>query len=239
MTMTSDGIWSLVGPRLRLFLGQTWNFDFVAEATGSTVPTVSNWLANQVPPAERIIKLWHLLAAVGYDSPEIDELPVFNRYCGELLAFGVVGFDELKDFCGVTDANAVLRMLRGTMPQRPQFTPEELSELYERELRKRKADAPRVDVLVSTETPEAELISQPSAQAADTIGNVGLVVSTASALSSVLPLVRYFDSDDCMSVERSRLRALVGNDGMFELSNHLNNLCSERARSQGRSGHQR
>jgi hypothetical protein len=56
----------------------------------------------------------------------------------------------------------------------------------------------------------------------------------AVLLGAASPLVRYLDSDDCTPQERSRLRELMGQDGMFDLSTHFNRLCSERARNQGR-----
>ena len=59
---------------------------------------------------------------------------------------------------------------------------------------------------------------------------------TATLLGAVLPLVRHFNSDACNPQQRSSLRKLVGSDEMFDLSNIVNNLCSERARDHGRSG---
>jgi hypothetical protein len=57
----------------------------------------------------------------------------------------------------------------------------------------------------------------------------------AILLTKALPLADYLNSDECDPHHRSALRAKVigkggGDEGVFELSNLLNRLCSERAR---------
>ena len=70
MEIKSEQLWTVVRPRLRAYLGRTWDFGLVAKMTASAVPTVTGWLADQTPPGERLIRLWHMLAAVGFESPE-------------------------------------------------------------------------------------------------------------------------------------------------------------------------
>jgi hypothetical protein len=52
----------------------------------------------------------------------------------------------------------------------------------------------------------------------------------AMLLSAAMPMVRVLNSDACSPEDRSYLREIMGEDGIFELSNILNALCSERAR---------
>ena len=232
MELKSDKLWTLVQPRLRLFIGQTWDFELVAETTGSTVPTVTGWLADQVPPGERLIKLWHLLAASGIASPELDGLPAFNAYCGKLLMLGVVDVKELQSICHLANPQGVLSALRGTPPMHPQFTVDELQEMYGDEVQIRLRTIIRYDN-VESPAPAKPAVSEVAEQR--TVG-AAMVTLTAAHLGAVLPLVRVLNSDESSAKDRSRLRSLVGNDEMFELSNILNNLCSERARNHGRSG---
>jgi hypothetical protein len=243
MEIKSKQLWSLVQPRLREYLSQTWDFNLVASMTGSTKLTVTGWLADQIPPGERLIRLWYLLEASGLKSPELNKLPSFNRYCGELLTFSILDMKDLQSICNLASSQGVLSMLRGTPPLRPQYTLDELGELYGEMLQ------PLKQGLTQLDTPGPERLSlggsvQATAPVSVDDGSFAETASVnmlfeASRLCSVLPLVRYFDSDDCSAEQRSRLRRLVGNEEMFDLSNHFNNLCSERARELGRSGKQR
>lgn len=57
----------------------------------------------------------------------------------------------------------------------------------------------------------------------------------AALIDRAIPLARYLESDECQPEHRSRLRDLSKDGyGVFELSNYLNNLCSERARADAR-----
>lgn len=230
MEIKSEQLWSLVKPRLRTYLGHTWDFGLVATVTGSTVPTVTGWLADQTPPGERLIRLWHLLAALGLESPELADLPSYNRYCGELLTFGVVDIKELQQICNLANTQGVLSVLRGTPPMRAQFNVVELRELHDEALQARRAELTPVNLSPSDRDRDNTVHEEVRFDGDD------LIVFTASKLSSVLPLLRHLESEQATAEERSTLRMLVGNDDMFDLSNILNRLCSERARTHGRTG---
>lgn len=236
MEIKSEQLWTIVRPRLRTYLGRTWDFGFVAKTTSSTVPTVTGWLADQTPPGERLIRLWHMLAAVGFESPELDALPSFNRYCGELLSFGVVDMKELQEICNLANPQGVLTMLRGTPPMRPQYTAEELREINDEVLQSMRSEIKPIDIAVPPKSSPRSYVHTGEPVMRTSVNGDRILVFTASQLLAALPLVRYLDSEECTAEDRSTLRRLVGNEEMFDLSNHLNNLCSERAREQGRSG---
>lgn len=234
MEIKSEQLWPLVQPRLRLYeASQDWDIGLVAKVTDSTTNTVAGWLTGQTPNGERLIKLWHLLAAFGLESPELDSLPGFNRYCGELLTFGVTTMKELQEICNLAKPQSVLLMLRGKPLMRPQFNLEELIELHSDELQARRAEL--VSVNIQEIRPRH---AKPSGATPPPAGSKGehMIVYAASMLKGVLPLVRQLDSEQSSAADRSRLRELVGNDDMFDLSNILNHLCSERARNHGRTG---
>jgi hypothetical protein len=234
MEFKSEQLWPLVLPRLRSYQeSHNWDVGLVTSVTNSTVKTVTGWLNGQPPNGERLIKLWHLLAAVGLESPELAKLPAFNRYCGELLTFGVTTMEELQEICNVGMPKSILLMLRGKPPMHPQYDLAELKELYEARLQARRAE------LMSAPLPEAgpERIEPPSgAPSPARSKGEHLITYAASMLKGVLPLVRQLNSEQSSAVDRSGLRDAVGNDDMFELSNILNDLCSERARDHGRTG---
>ncbi len=234
MEIKSEQLWSLVRPRLRSYLGRTWDFDTVAQVTGSTVQTVAGWLAGQAPPAERLIKLWHVLAILGYESLELEELPAFNRYCGELLTFGGVGNEELQHIWGLHHSQGVLAALRGTPPMHPQYTLEELRVMYDVTLQDAKSS-----FLQGRESPASQQGDLTARSSVDTsvitvLQGMDDVLFTATLLGALLPLLRHLNSDECTPQERSLLRTLVGNDEMFDISNLTSDLCSERARQHGR-----
>lgn len=57
----------------------------------------------------------------------------------------------------------------------------------------------------------------------------------AALIERAIPLARFLESDECQPEDRARLRDLSKDGyGVFELSNYLNNLCSERARDMAR-----
>lgn len=240
MEFKHESLWPIVHSRLREYMtASNWDIETVADGTDSTPDTVAGWLAGREAIGERLIRLWHLLAALGCDSPELDELKPINFLCGQLLTFGVVSMDELHDTISVSKHQAVLRMLRGSDPLRWCLTYEELIELYEDQLQAALARLPKLDATADPKPATQERV--PSLSAAGrivegmSVEGENLLVA-AAVFNAALPLARHLDSDDCSAEQRSSLRRLIGEENMFDLSNHLNNLCSERAREQGRSG---
>lgn len=56
----------------------------------------------------------------------------------------------------------------------------------------------------------------------------------ARLLKSASPLAERLNADETPPAARALLRELLGFNGVFDLSNSLNDLCSETARSMGR-----
>lgn len=242
MELKHEQLWPVVHTRLREYMtASNWDIEAVATGTCSTTETVAGWLSGKEAAGERLIKLWHLLAALGCDSPEMEQLGRPNFLCGQLLTFGIVGLDELQEVIGVQNPQAVLRMLRGSEPMRWHYPADALTELYGDQLNEALARLPQLGVksAVTLVKSVASTKRVPSLAAAGKMaesmgaGNEKLLI-TAAILSAALPLVRYLNSDDCTPEDRSKLRSLMGEAGMFELSNHFNSLCSERARNTGR-----
>lgn len=240
MELKHEHLWPIVHARLREYMAASdWDIETVASGTGSAPDTVIGWLGNDKEPnGERLIKLWHLLAASGCDSPELKRLGAPNFLCGQLLTFGVVSLEELHEIIGVTNAQAVLRMLRGSEPMRWHHDYNELNELYGDQLTEAltRVQKQGVTSTVKAVVPTEQLPSLPEAGelAAIMSASADKLLITAALLGAVRPLVSHLNSDDCTPQDRSKLRSLLGDDGMFELSNHFHALCSERARNDGR-----
>ena len=143
---------------------------------------------------------------------------------------------ELQGICNLVNPQGVLMMLRGTPPMRPQFTVEELRRVNDEVLQSMRAEIKPIDIAVPVASAPRKYVDSGELVRKTSANGDRILVFTASHLLAALPLVRYLDSEECTAEDRSTLRRLVGNEEMFDLSNHLNNLCSERAREQGRSG---
>ena len=228
MELKQEHLWPLVHARLRAYRAATWNIDQVAAATGSTPEPFTGWLASMEPTGERLIKLWHFLAASGCESPELNQLRPINRVCGQLLTFGLVDMAFLQSSIDVTQPQPVLRMLRGSEPFRWHVTEQELRELYGPELK---------DALQGVSITGNSVITESTSVASSPLAfdlRSDPVVLTATLLGAVSPLVADLVSDSTSPEERSRRRDLLGNEQMFKLSTTFNRLCSERARDHGR-----
>lgn len=240
MEIKHEKLWPIVRARLREYMTlSNWNIAAIAEATDSTCETVTGWLGTNEPTGERLIKLWHVLEAAGLDSPELQLLTYPNRLCGQLLTFGCLSLKELQGVIGVQNHQAVLRMLRGSTPARWMNTPDELTERYWSQLEKARQRIPKVAAAASgTQASERPVVPVASVTPVKSLAGDALAdlsgdptLLTAVLLSAASPLVRHLESDACTPQERSRLRDLMGDSGMFNLSTSLNRLCSERARN--------
>lgn len=86
----------------------------VARFTNSNIHTVEDWIAGKQPMRGlRLNYLWWLMAAMGVATPELDEVPEFGRYLGELLAFDVIGMAVARAYCNTKQPQAVLEAIRG------------------------------------------------------------------------------------------------------------------------------
>lgn len=237
--MKADELWPVVSARLRIYIGQTWNVQIIADVTGSNPATVGGWMSNTAPPVgERLVRLWHFLDAVGIKSPELHKLPSFNRYLGQLLTFGVMRMEEVCEALNVKNTQTVLQVLRGTEPMRPQYNLHELRTLYDEKLEMARSKYPKFEQMPKTDT---QVIKQPHrSETRNTTESIeGMVVQSgkdpslalAAMCGAALPLARYMLSEDVSSAQRSYFRDLLGQQTLFEFLNNLTALQSERARN--------
>jgi hypothetical protein len=230
--MDSKKLGLLVIDRLRAAQLDT---DLVASFTSAAPSTVGSWLAKGIPPkGEKLNALWHLLRHAGQPSPEFDEVPPFGKYLGELLAFGVISLEDAQVACGVAKPQAVLNVIRGD--QRP-LHPMDISEL-KREYGDRLHTATlklyaSLNSAQGDPTPaiqaRAPVPDVPPAQPLSGAGELGRLVQIGAHFGEALAYMRYLVSDECTAEDRAFVRQLLGEHGMFELSQLANRLCGERA----------
>lgn len=228
--MQPDAIWEKVRPRLWLYLFQKQDPYIVQEyVDGVTPDTIGRWLVNVQPPnGYRLIMLWHLLHALGIESEELNELPPYNRFLGELLTFGALrnNLETIMDIVGVKNSQTLFQILRGQKPMHPRYTLEQLREKYAARIQgelKGQIHSYRFNAdLADTAAHAREVNYNPGFNA---------LVQLASLLSGALPLMRYANSDNITPGERSMFRELVGQETLFGVGLEINSLQSERARS--------
>jgi len=258
--MEVQGLWEIVLPRLRdqVEHGKI-EVEQVAVFCKAAPVTVRSWLKGDHPAnGERLLRLWHILS-LGGDAPEIDSLPEVNKFLSRLYAFGVIDIQEVQLYAGMDSAHVgnVYKALRGQPLMRRPIEPAELYAMYEDQLtaaiaaiNPSTATTPTTNTNIleaaSAPTPVAqqppretsEVISEP--EIAPTITSVTSLLSAdpklllASLLGASAPLAKVLLSEATTAEERSKFRELVGTEVLFELSNTLNALCSERARGLAR-----
>ncbi len=212
----------------------------VCDFVGAARSSVERWTANSNPAQGTLeIRLWHFVLAAGYEIPEL-RIPQFNQYLAELYAYSVITIDEAKQLSGVKNNQDVLQILRGREPMQPAVGVEGLEEMYGESLQyaksglqdKLRAFSPSALPPLPEATPEV-LAEAPAFDV--------LVPVLAAMVKGVSPLA-LLALESWTPAQRSRLRELAGEElfelanSLFNLSQVLNALNSERARAQHREG---
>lgn len=113
----AENILAAVRPRLRHLVAVHGDgaIELLKSVTGFQAETIGGWLALEVPPTQPLLKVWHLLDALGYDSPEVQQVDALQQYLGRLYTLGVVDMEKLKSdaLLNVKNAQTVVQFLRG------------------------------------------------------------------------------------------------------------------------------
>lgn len=229
--MEVRNLWQVVQPRLVEYSGTKLMLDAIATFTGSKRETVISWIDDlSLPNGARLIKLWHVLRIAGSPSPELSQLPEYNRVLSELFGLGVVSGKEAMELAGLSakSEHKVYPALRGAPLMHPAFpSGDALEHMYAEQLVSRREE-------IATSLAEPKKVEQSVSQeveqtvAVEFHGEPSIVL--AAILSAAVPYVRYMNSDDVSAEDRSKFRSLIGPESLFELTNTLGALSSERAR---------
>ncbi|HZM64430.1 MAG TPA: hypothetical protein VFB59_04825 [Candidatus Saccharimonadales bacterium] len=215
----------------------------VKEFTDTKPDTINDWLVGeQRPIGIRLLKLMHLLAALGIDSPELEEnVTPYGAFLGRLVAFKLVTPEQAQAFLGTGHVQAVYDTAFGHRDPndaviKPKQTLEELEKLYSSVLLEAEDALRRKFVREDSPASGQARASTPSAAtppATEGPSRDHFLMEAAQRLGAVLPLARYLVSEKCSPEERAFVREHLGEEGMFELSTLINRLCSERANTMG------
>jgi len=235
---TDDLARTLVG-RLRDARLDTY---LVAAFTGGKPTTVTGWVNKNNPPRGLMLNgLQVLLYVLGVESPEFLRVTQYGQYLARLMAFQLVSLEKAQEFIGAGYPQAVFETIRGERDPydedvaiRPTISLEELQQRFdgsltaaEEKLRKRFENP---ETTPGDIVRDAGGVQQGTPAAMPTmLDHGGLVALIASRIGEVRPLAQYL-LDECSPEDRARVRELLGEEGVFDLSNLFNALCSERAR---------
>ena len=239
--MDYQDLWPMLQRGLARQLSNGLSHASVAEVCQADVVTVMRWGNKGMKARGQYFNaLWHVLDMLDEQVKQetIKIVPPYQWVVGDLYAFGIIDLQTACELFGVKNPQAAFRCLRGQEPMHPAFTIEELLEAYgeQRNARREeirselKPQSPVPEVPVTKDVPAAKSTSEP------TRATIALSPpqTLASLLGAALPLARYLESDECTPEVRSKFRSLLGAENLFDLSNLLNALCSERSRKEGR-----
>lgn len=197
-----------------------------------SLETIGGWLTGASPLADPIIRAWHLMQAMGYDSPEMAKLADYPRYLGVIYTFNLMTIAELKAEIGLTTDQGAWEFLRGRLlaggkKQREKEVTrlEALKTQYDPALQAILADLPRVkEAKPPISAPSTQAAPAPAHQTsqADPRQTFGVVldptcpdVSLATLVGLAVPYA--YSLVDGTSDRRDRFRALLGKPAVAPL----------------------
>jgi hypothetical protein len=234
-------LWEDVLPRLNASISAGLNMAKVAEFCNVSQETVRRWTENEHPAkGERLIRLWHLLALVGNESPELETLKPLQRFVSELFAFDVITASQACELLNLKQdkPSYMYHILRGSEVLNPQYDYEGLVARFGNELNDMKQLIrehldDNVEAEKAVRLPEPVIV-QPDvpaiAPSTDVVFHGDASVLLASLVSAIRPVADALLDDDTALEARNRFRELVSDETLFEVTNKLNALSSERAR---------
>lgn len=199
------------------------------------------WFSKQIlPSGVNLLKLQYFLELVGYSVIERDALPKLQRELANQLALLVMSTKDAAEYMGVTD-DTILRWCTGRvaqLDQRESFLADLLGlRAKEHEERKQLWLETIHELHLASVQASMPMIQTTSVPKHETNGSVhGQMIETlAHLILAAKPLAEQILSDAYTPEEREQLRQktqVVRSNGVFDLSNLLNRLCSERARKE-------
>lgn len=240
---------------------QSGQRQLLGEFTGANQEqTINRWLSGKLQPGGeykwRSIAFFSLL---GYKIQLFEAAGYHYKRAIELLALDVITADKLAGegfgFAGQEPKSRMYRVFEnGETPLSPVRTVtlqnfidqhvEDLTaakQLFDEQYGAIKLAAveissqPESVVVIPTAQPAAAVRPlRPTASAVvrPKLSHDTILTSAANFAQGLLPLLELIASDAFSAAERAELRERAGGDGIFKLSNILENLCGERARNQ-------
>ena len=194
--------------------------------------TVRRWVVGTNKPIGNIfLKLIHLLAAIGYEVEELQKLPQPLYDVGLAVVLEVISLDDLVAQSKLTRYSVLLGL------QGKRAFSERILAVFERmnqSVVARVSDRLKAYCVRATEKGQVAL--EPSTfQNGKTDDAKVILERLAAMITAMRPYAELVASERFSPEDRRRLRDIVGEGAIFNLSTALNCLCGETARSLSRS----
>lgn len=199
---------------------------FFIEVRKFTPGTVERWLSGrQFPNGEKLVALATFLTMRGFTVREFEQIPERYRTLAKAVSLGLLSSQVLASKLGFDDVSDIWRAFRGRGMGKQR---EEIVQALAEE------DAAEVDRLWQVYS--ASLPGNVSAGQVAGHLRVAVVQSLARMMNGMLPLVQLVNGDEFTDADRQELRDAAGSSTVFDLSNALNDLCSDRSREIAKRG---
>jgi hypothetical protein len=219
----------------------------IADYCGVETLSVCKWgRGKHWPKGVTLIKFWCLLELMGKTVPELEQMAAPVNSVAHFIALNIVSVAAVVNASGLSH-NHTLAVLTGRRPSNPKFDDTLIKIIHEHELAYSKLlrdvylrydsllDKSKIkeeaEAFFKTEeqTPQQQPRAEPDPALEDGVKRE--VRDLANLIRMALPLARDVVSDRFSPADRYALKHLAGEDSVFELSNVMHKLCSERARS--------
>ncbi len=220
----------------------------VSEFFGINHQTGYGWFSQfRLPTGENLLRLRFFLSLLGYEVVERNVVPKILREFSDMVCLRTLSFEEAAYLIGGTAVPAVLLDVSfgryGVSGEREEKITE-LVELYKKEatvkLEEWKTKIESFGLanfsaikIVPAQTPES---SKEDSKPVLARLNGEVVKTLAHLILAIKPWAELLLSEEFSPEQRQQLRELTATNGrsnaVFEVSNALNRLCSERARKE-------
>jgi len=216
----------------------------LAPILGVEETTIRRWATGEGKPVGMTLNtLRYYLDYLGYQLIELSQIPDLYKDASRLLAFQVLTLEEMSKLTGhetyPAHLLAVLRGKRGVSPEREDQL-REVVMVYREELMEKKRSTPKLVVVEHTSRGVQSLpVSLQTAVLEAVRPVVNVPVPPKDSLSrderfrtlteNLLDFAKYYTSPGVSDADRDRLRAVVGQEKIFDLKNLLSRLCGSKA----------
>lgn len=208
----------------------------LADYCGVAPHAVWTWLTGRIEPqGESLLRARHFLEEQGYHVTELERLKVempVSYELSRLVAHNVISVEEVVKRVGFTCRSWFYRTVfyRGKpLPERLRRMEQIVKELASKDVGV-KTVVPTVALEVKGEKREEAALRFSNGKAK--VSEKQLTLDTlVGVLKVAMPLVERVLSDAFDGEDRGYVREQLGNNGVFKLSNGLNRLCGEKART--------
>ncbi len=220
----------------------------LANFTGASLDTIRKWSADSLPLGLFQLRVKYFLTALGYEVANInswnsyeDEFTRKRYFLGKMIAYGMLSAQSASLALGFANVDSVYRLLRGGTGRSDRVADaisalwtarrEDTNSLEGNWREKLAPERARLWGNTSEGGQQNAIAVQASvAQVRPQTGGHATIKTLAHLVTAMLPLAQEVASDRYSQDDRKLLRKLAGNDGVFQLSTALNQLCGEKAR---------